>query len=116
MIASYYSIVKFVNDIMNSIQKNFDVVHLSGNLKDTMYAYYLSPSEAIIEIPAKRYDIDKFLKNRIIVYTEDGSYAKEVNMTGGFSTLHTNYVDLAIQEAILQVANIYKLKVLENGN
>lgn len=112
----YYSIDTFVSKIVEEIKKDFATIHLSGNLMETITSYKLSENEAIIEIPAPRYDIDTFLRTQTIVYTGDGSYAEEVNEMGGFSKTHKGYVERAIMLAIMQIASIYKVKEITNGN
>lgn len=85
--------------IKNKIFKNFEYVHLSKNLIDTIEVRRTTFGYEI-DIPAEIYDLQKWYKERVIVYTGEGSYAQEVNESGGFSGKHTNYVEDAIKEAI----------------
>lgn len=55
-----------------------------------------------VHIPALRYDMDMFKSTGVIVYTNDGSYAEEVNKTGGISRKHVGYIEGAISKAISQ--------------
>ena len=86
------------NEILTEIKKDFEVTYLSGNLRDTLKVY---PTEdgITVEIPAQRYDIKKFTKEGVIIYTE-GSYAQAVDEYGGFSKKHKDYVERAILKAI----------------
>jgi isopentenyl phosphate kinase len=86
--------------IKTSIQNGFEVVHLSKNLMDTI-EIDLTAEGFLLTIPAEMYDIQKFRDKGVIVYSGVGSYAQEVDVTGGFSGKHKNYVENAIQEAII---------------
>lgn len=95
---SKYQLALFV---MMGVLNNFEMVHLSGNLKDTMYIETRGQSIAL-HIPAERYDIKKYLNEGVVVYTGDGSYACEVNVSGGFSGWHRNYLERSLEGAIFQ--------------
>lgn len=88
--------------IAANVRANFEEIHLSGNLMDTIevgkdFGYYM------VRIPAVRYDLAKYRATHAIVYTpEKGSYADEVDSRGGFSGRHVDYVDLSIKRALYQ--------------
>lgn len=94
---------QMLQDLANEIQANlkadFKKVFLSGNLRDTIRI--VNTGNAVqIEIPAEMYDVNQFMQNQVIVFTGQGSYASEVDITGGFSGKHKNYVQRAINKAI----------------
>lgn len=90
---------ELANLIINNLKKDFDFIYLSHNLADTIY---LEETEngLQIHIPAKMYDLGLYEKERVIKYTGKGSYANEVELYGGFSGKHRNYVLRAINDAI----------------
>lgn len=53
-----------------------------------------------LNIPARMYSFKEWNKNKAIVPYGNGSYAQRVNVTGGFSGVHKNYVERAIDKAI----------------
>lgn len=79
--------------------EDFRYKHLSGNLAETINIEEIENGYRI-EIPAEIYDIDKWSKTGVIIYTGQGSYASQVDEFGGFSKTHTNYVERAINKAI----------------
>ena len=81
--------------IVEYIKADFQTIYLSGNLRDTITIEKTSNGYKI-EIPAEMYDVQRFKNTGAIIYTGQGSYASEVDKTGGFSGKHTNYVDRAI--------------------
>lgn len=101
--------------IQNAILKEFKILHFSGNLSDTLELVY-SPVEHTFKlfIKAPVYDIAYFKKTGIIIppkqkttnnkktwkspnIVKHGSYAEQVNITGGFSHKHKNYVARCIK-------------------
>ena len=82
------------------IRANFETVHLSGNLMDTITVEKTADGFTV-EIPAEIYDLKRWKKEKAIVYTGEGSYAEKVNQTGGFSGKHANYVEDEIEIAII---------------
>lgn len=88
-----------VNFIKNRIRENFETIHLSENLINTIEVRRTTLGFEI-DIPAEMYDIPRFESEGVIVYTGEGSYAQEVDIVGGFSKKHKNYVEKAIQEGI----------------
>jgi hypothetical protein len=91
-------LAKFIAD---EIRADFEIVFLSGNLRDTIYLEKLSNGFKIV-VDAERYDIAQYTDKKVIVYTGEGSYASEVDETGGFSyqRVHKNYISRAIQSGI----------------
>lgn len=107
-------LLDLTNKINSKLKDNFAKIHLSRNLIDTIeirrtnYGYE-------IEIPAEIYDIRRYIDEGIVVYTGEGSYANEVNKTGGFSKFHKNYVEKAIFEGIAEWINENKINVRKVG-
>ena len=90
---------KLAEKIREYIRKDFEEVHLSRNLMDTI-SVYATEKGFNVDIPAEIYDIDKYLNDGVIIYTGDGSYAEAVNQQGGWSKSHIGYVEFAIKRAI----------------
>lgn len=85
--------------IIEQLQYEFSEIFLSHNLIDTMEIKEINDGY-IIEIPAEVYDIDIYKNKKVVVYTGEGSYADEVDISGGFSGKHKNYVDRAISKSM----------------
>lgn len=90
--------------IYRQVMADFEEIHLSGNLKNTMQVtrdFGKSGEWFKVTIPAVRYDIDIYRERKVVVYTpEEGSYAEDVNRKGGFSGYHRGYVEKSIYRAI----------------
>ena len=86
------------NLIVKFIQEDFRTVHFSGNLYKTIVVRQ-EDDKIVVEIPAQKYDIERYIKDKTIVYTS-GSYAEEVNQTGGFTGKHKDYIDKSVDAAI----------------
>ena len=87
--------------IKNKIEANFEYIHLSKNLIDTIEVRKTTFGYEV-DIPAEIYDLKKWYKEGVIVHTGEGSYAQSVNTEGGFSGTHINYVEEAIKDAITE--------------
>lgn len=85
--------------IEDEVKKEFNFTHLSGNLKDTIKIEKGSTGGYNIIISAKLYDIAKYKEEGVKIY-RPGSYASEVDKTGGFSGTHKEYVNKCINKAI----------------
>lgn len=90
---------KLAQKIRNKIKEDFKDIHLSGNLMDTITIEQI-PDGYRVTVNAKMYDISKFKKEGIIVYNNKGSYAQEVDVTGGFSGKHKDYIERAVTESL----------------
>lgn len=93
----YCDLLKYY--IVEQLKYEFAEIFLSHNLIDTMEIKEINEGY-IIDIPAEVYDIDIYRNKKVIVYTGEGSYADEVDISGGFSGLHKNYVDRAVSKSI----------------
>lgn len=89
-------------EIYEKIEREFELVHLSGNLVNTMRGS-MESGHGKLEIPADTYDISLYRKEGIIAYNGVGSYASEVSHTGGFSGVHVGYDERAIDKAIRKI-------------
>lgn len=91
-------------EIRSAIKKEFEYIHLSHNLVDTMFvetSFGLRNRYDVINIPAVTYNINKYRKEKVISYQPyKGSYAFKVNRTGGFSKTHHAYIDRSIIEGV----------------
>lgn len=127
---------KFIKETRKNIKRDFQKVHLSGNLMDTVTVEWLSSSQyhflnglietgeflekpqkvAIIHIPAVRYDLKRYREDMVIIHhPEWGSYAQEVNITGGFSGKHKGYVENAIYQALATSIRSAKINATKIG-
>lgn len=88
--------------IYDNIVKDFQRVHLSGNLSGTIHGS-IKPGHSVLVIPADTYDISLYRMEKVVVYNGIGSYASEVSHTGGFSGVHVGYDERAIDQAIRKV-------------
>ena len=95
--------------IDEGIQADFMQIHLSRNLMETI-KIAVTPTGFEVIIPAEMYDIDKWLKQKVIVYKGTGSYADDVDISGGWSGAHKGYIDNAINSAIYRWLNILATK------
>lgn len=105
--------LKLARIIVKNLKAEFSVVHLSGNLANTIsITKYSSESQSgyDINIPAEIYDIPLYRRKGVIVHTGNGSYANEVDLSGGFSGRHKNYVDRCIQESIQEWLSLSRIK------
>ena len=111
---SRMDLLDLAKKIEENLKKEFELVHLSGNLMDTIE---IIPSENgfYVDIPAEIYDIQNWYNNGLIVYTGDGSYAEEVDVQGGFSGKHKEYIERAILESIREwlVENELRARMVE---
>lgn len=67
--------------IQKEIAKDFEKKHLSGNYVKTMKTQIVDKRSAIIRIPAPKYDMEKFIFEKIIINV-GGSYATELEKEG----------------------------------
>lgn len=107
-------------NIQHDIKADFKEIHLSGNLAKTTWSeevvrlhassfwdkdFSQGKKVAVVHVPAVRYDLRKYAKEKIIEYQpERGSYAQTVNVTGGFNLMHYHrgYVEDAIINSVLK--------------
>lgn len=85
-----------LDEIYIEIHKEFEDFNLSGNLMNTMYI----DGEFSLYIPAERYNISKFIDEGVIIYTNNGSYASEVDIHGSIYGYHKDYIYQRINNAI----------------
>ena len=104
---------KLAAEIAENARAGFERVHLSGNLKDGIEARSTTDG-ALVRIPAVRYDIARYRKDKTLVFLPaEGSYAEAVNVTGGFSRTHVGYVEEAIIGGIRQWCSEMGVKYTE---
>ena len=127
---------KFITETRRNIKRDFRKIHLSGNLMDTVTVEWFSsrldniifglvdPGEflekpvkvAIVHIPAVRYDLKRYREDMVVIHhPEWGSYAQEVNITGGFSGKHVGYVENAIYQALATSIRSAKINASKIG-
>lgn len=102
--------LKMAELIAENIKKEFKNVHFTGNLMDTIIIRENSKGNIEVEIPAERYLFSVFREKGVIIpYSRGGSYANEVNKTGGFSGKHTGYIEKCINDAIIRWLMYYQI-------
>ena len=105
---------KVLRDLANRIHAriygDFTKTHLSRNLMNTLEIRE-TQNGIEVEIPAEMYDIPLYIMTGVIVHTGEGSYAQEVNKTGGFSGKHLNYVEEAISQSITEWAQYNRIGI-----
>ena len=90
---------KLAEKIKQKIINDFKEVHLSQNLMNTL-SVSSTPTGFLVDIPAEIYDLAKYYKEGVIIYTGAGSYAEDVDINGGFSGKHKDYIERAILESV----------------
>ena len=90
---------KLAEKIKQKIINDFKEVHLSQNLMNTI-SVSSTPNGFLVDIPAEIYDLAKYYKEGVIIYTGAGSYAEDVDINGGFSGKHKDYIERAILESV----------------
>ena len=90
---------KLAEKIKQKIINDFKEVHLSQNLMNTI-SVSSTPTGFLIDIPAEIYDLAKYYKEGVVIYTGAGSYAEDVDINGGFSGKHKDYIERAILESV----------------
>lgn len=89
--------------IRQNIYQDFAERHVTGNLMNTIEVIY-GEDEVRVRVPAVRYDQKEWSKSKaIILLPHEGSYANQVDVTGGWSRTHQNYADMAITSALNSV-------------
>jgi hypothetical protein len=87
--------------IQEALRDEFEFVHLSKNLINTMYIKIDETNNSVsVEIPAMKYNVKKFRETGVIKYYYKGSYAEAINKSGGFSGKHTDYIENCILKGI----------------
>lgn len=89
-----------VRKIYAHLRAEFALIYVSGNLRDTIK---VSKTETgyIIDIPAEMYNKRIWKKEGVIVHLNNGkSYANEVDLKGGYSGKHVDFVETAINRSI----------------
>lgn len=92
--------------IRNAIYQDFAIRHVSGNLMNTLEVIF-DEDVVKVRVPAVRYDQKEWNKNKAIIpQPQEGSYANEVDISGGYSRTHQSYADRAIGIAISEVMGL----------
>lgn len=86
----------FASILASVFREEFKAVHLSGQLMRSIKVEADGDGNYRVEIPPQIYDIAKFRKSGVVIPTSQDSYALKVNVTGGFSGTHKDYVERAI--------------------
>jgi hypothetical protein len=85
--------------IEEAFREEFKIVHLAKNLVNTMKIEVVD-GVVTIDIPAMKYNMKKFRETGIIKYYYRGSYAEQINNTGGLSGKHEGYIEKCIETGV----------------
>lgn len=104
-ILSIEEMLILANYIKQEIERDFESKFVTHNLADTIKVYNTiregdGTPYVCVEIPAEMYDASLWKNKRALVFTGEGSYASEVDIKGGYSFSHKNYVQRAIDDAV----------------
>ena len=88
--------------IEKNLKAEFEILHFSRNLMNTIKVSKNSEGNWEVDIPADLYNLKQFKKKGVIIKTYKGSYAERINQTGGFSGKHKGYVEKVIEKSIKQ--------------
>lgn len=98
--------VKFLaNEIVRLIKVDFKRLHLSNNLVNTITVSEFD-NRLVINIPAQIYNMYKYVKDKVIVYTNLGSYASQLEEEGSWIFNkhlgnHLRYISFALDGAVM---------------
>lgn len=93
------------NILADQFRLEFQSIHLSGQLLRSINVSTDEEGNYQVEIPAKIYDVGFYRKYGIIKHTSQDSYAIDVNLTGGFSGMHKDYLAHCLNRAIMAWAS-----------
>lgn len=91
--------IELAKCIEEAFKEEFRIYNYSGNLINTMSVNVVDDN-VTIDIPAQTYDMLEYKMKKIIKYTNKGSYAEQVNKTGGFSGMHVGFIERCIEKGI----------------
>lgn len=98
--------------LYKEIEEEFEKIHLTGNLLETVFrqdlSLWSSDKDKItqLRIPATRYDLYLYKRLGIFQYKPyKGSYAYQVNKTGGLSGKHKNYIERMVYNGCINFVN-----------
>ena len=91
--------IELAKCIEDEFKEEFRIVHLAKNLVNTM-KIEVQDNNVIIDIPAMKYNMKKFRETGVVKYYYRGSYAQQINITGGLSGKHEDYVEKCIERGI----------------
>lgn len=119
---------KLAEYIIEELKREFSVKHLSKNLIKTIKLINVG-NEVRIEIPARTYNMLKYQKEGVIVYTNHGSYASKLDKEGSNFNIytgnsrkgsfrlktgnHVGYVDKVINNAVASFLAGERLKEIK---
>lgn len=98
------------NILADTFRDEFKAVHLSGQLLRSIKVTRDDVGNYMVEIPPQIYDIAYYRRYKVIKTVSSDSYAIDVNLTGGFSGLHKDYVSRCLSNAISRWAMNNNLK------
>lgn len=107
--------LSLANEINKSIRNEFETLHLTGNLMDTVEVGSGKDGSVYVYIPARIYDMVKYFYNHVMIYTS-GSYASELDTNGSkiFKKVlgnHTGYLSKCINEGVTSWAQKNNLNI-----
>jgi hypothetical protein len=79
--------MNFKDILIEEFEKEFENIHLSRNLANTIRWERNETGYAIV-IPAQTYKMYQFFKNGVVIHDGKGSYASELNISGSSIALY----------------------------
>ena len=105
--------VRLANTIVEKIIEDFEHTHLSKNLMSNIEVNIIGDKVEIV-IPADTYDVEKYLNEGVLIYTNEGSYASDVDEYGGFSRKHKGFLVRSATQGVKQYYQKHKKEVKVN--
>lgn len=102
----------FARILAEEFRKEFSVIFLSKQLYNSIRVFVDEDGRYHVTIPAQVYDIDFYRKRGIIKHIGTEGYSLDVNITGGFSSRHKDYVAKCIERTIYRWAGENGIKTM----
>lgn len=102
----------FARILAEEFRKEFSVIFLSKQLYNSIRVFVDEDGRYHVAIPAQVYDIDFYRKRGIIKHIGTEGYSLDVNITGGFSSRHKDYVAKCIERTIYRWAGENGIKTM----
>ena len=99
--------------IEEAFREEFELVHLAKNLINTIKIEN-NNGVITIDIPAMKYNMKKFKETGVVKYYYRGSYAEQINNTGGLSGKHVGYIERCIEKGVQKW--LYERRIREGDN
>ena len=86
--------------LADEFRNEFRTIHLSGQLLKSIKVSKDDSDNYMVRIPPQIYDIAFYRRYKVVKNISTDSYAIDVNLSGGFSGLHKDYIQKCLSIAI----------------